>query len=132
MWLTGGRTLPTFGYRLVSSEPLVLADDVRWFASDGAEKHIRGVDRWKGDDFVWRGSGLLTVLRSRWAVLGSSEDGNVLVTRFSKTIATPSGLDVISRDGIKVEDPRALVARSVERFGLTAEQFASLAWPAPS
>ena len=129
LWLTGERTSPTYSYTIVSSDPLRLTVDARWLAADGSEKHLPGTVRWKNGVFVWRGRWLRSFLRSRWAITGSSDDGNIVVIiRFDKSAVTPRGIDVIVREGVKVDDPRARVARSAARFGLTPEDFASLAW----
>lgn len=132
MWLSGERASPCFSYELVSPDPIVLTDDVSWIAADGAEKHLRGVDHWRGDGFVWRGNRLLTLLRSRWTVCGANGDGTIAAIRFSRSLVTPAGIDIIVREDVALDDPRALVASSTDRFGLTAEDFASLAWLTPA
>lgn len=127
MWVTGDRHHPRFTYRLLSRTPLVLSDDVS-YAEGGVDRHIRGRDTLRGDGFVWRGRGLLAVARSRWSVAGRSEDGTILTIRFSRSLATPAGLDVIVREGTEHAELRAMIARSTEGLGLTPEDFASLSW----
>lgn len=127
MWVSGERRHPRFTYRLLSRTPLVLSDDVS-YAEGGIDKHIRGRDTLRGDGFVWRGRGLLAIATSRWSVAGRSEDGTVVTIRFSRSLATPAGLDVIVREGTEHAELRAMIARSTEGFGLTPEDFASLSW----
>jgi fermentation-respiration switch protein FrsA (DUF1100 family) len=128
MWLSGERFSPRFSYDLVSREPLVLADDVSFEFVDGQEKHILGQDVWRGDKFVWRGRGRLKLLASQWQVAGASSDGEIAVIRFAKSIATPSGVDVIVREGTSHPELRATIAHACNDFGLTPEDFASLTW----
>lgn len=132
MWLSGERHSPTFTYELVSPDPLVLSDDVCWFDGDGAEQHVLGVDRFTAHGFLWRGRRLLSLFTSRWTVSGVSDDNDVVVIRFEKSLATPAGIDVIVRSDADVPEARALVARSAASFGLSAEDFASLAWLTPA
>jgi hypothetical protein len=128
MWLDGERFSPRFSYDLISREPLVLADDVSFEFVDGEEKHILGQDAWRHDEFVWRGKGRLRFFASHWRVAGASDDGDIAVVRFSKSIATPAGVDVIVRDGSAHPELRATIAHASEEFGLTPEDFASLTW----
>ena len=128
MWLTGERLDPSFSYGLISESPLVLSDEVSYDTAEGERKTIIGQDTWNHDEFVWRGKGLLKVAKSRWTVSGSSDDGNVVAIHFSKSIATPAGIDIIVRHGATVPELRAMIARNTEQFGLTPEDFASLTW----
>lgn len=132
MWLAGDKRDPRFSYELVSREPLVLADDVAYRTAEGEEKHILGLDSWRHDEFVWRGKGLLKLFASHWSIVGVSDDGTIAAIRFSKSIATPAGVDILVREGVEHPELRAMVARSTEQFGLTLEDFASLSWLAPS
>jgi len=131
MWLRGDRLNPVIEYGLISAQPLVLSDTVSYTKQDGAAKTVVGVDKWRGAGFLWRGKGLLRIASSSWTVPGVTEDGNVAVIRFSKSFATPAGIDVLVREGAPQPELRARVAGASERFGLSAEDFASLAWLAP-
>lgn len=127
MWLAGGKREPRFTYSLISEEPLVLSDDVA-YTEGGEEKHVLGQDSWRGDRFVWRGRRLLKLVASHWEVTGASDDGSVAVIRFSKSLATPSGVDVLVREGTQHPELRAMIAHATEEFGLTPEEFGSLTW----
>jgi hypothetical protein len=131
MWLSGERRDPTFTYDLVSPEPLVLGDTVTYVDAEGATKQIVGQDTWRDGEFVWRGTKLLKLFASHWSVAGASEAGDVLAIRFSKSLATPAGVDIVARQGVQSGPIRAQVAHATEQFGLTPEDFASLSWLRP-
>lgn len=128
MWLTGDRLSPTITYRVRREVPLELNDRVSYFTAGGIEKNIDGVDRLRGHDFIWRGKGLLALFASRWRVIGAAGDGAFVVIRFSKSLATPAGVDILVRDGLPPDELRRLVAVDPDGVGLTHEQFASLTW----
>ena len=128
MWISGERTNPSFTYELVSASPLVLADDVSYLDAEGVEKHIIGTDTLKNDEFVWRGKGVLRIVKSHWHVAGANDDGTVAAIRFSKSAVTPAGIDIIVKTATHVPELRALIARSTELFGLSPEDFGSLTW----
>ena len=127
MWLSGERRSPKFNYGLVSSNPLVLSDDVSYQTRAGDEKHILGKNSYSSGKFVWRGKGLLGLISSQWVVAGARKDGTVIAIRFAKTLFTPAGIDILVRDDADVE-ARAVVAGASMEFGLTPEDFASLSW----
>lgn len=127
MWLTGEKLEPRFTYELVTESPLVLSDDVS-YVEEGEEKHILGQDTLRGDEFVWRGRKLLRLVSSRWSVAGVSDDGDIAVVRFSKSLATPAGVDIIVREGTSHPEVRRTVAHATDDFGLTPEEFGSLTW----
>lgn len=133
MWLSGDRLRPQFRYDLKTTDPLVLDDVVSFMTAHGVEKTIVGVDRLHldgagGDTFVWRGAGLLSFVTSRWSVAGATEDSNILVIRFAKSLLSPAGVDVIVREGIDSHAFRTQVATLSESLGLTHGEFASLTW----
>jgi hypothetical protein len=131
MWLTGERLEPTFSYELIGDDPLVLADDVAYRTADGEQKHIVGRDTWNHEGFTRRGKGRLRLFASHWAVTGASEDGSVVAIHFSRSLATPGGIDILVREGVHHPELRAMIARSTEQFGLSPEEFGSLSWLAP-
>ena len=128
MWLSGERREPRFNYELLSSDPLVLGDEVSYVTPEGEQKRIIGKDTWKHDEFVWRGKGILKPFSSRWHIAGAADDGTVLVIRFEPSLATPGGIDVVVREGTSHPELRKAVARGSAEFGLTPEEFASLTW----
>jgi hypothetical protein len=128
MWLGGDRLRPQFRYDLTRSDPLVFADVVSYTTGGGVEKTIVGVDRLRADGFVWRGTRLHSLVTSRWSVIGATEDSNILVIRFAKSLLTPAGVDVLVRDGRDSHAFRTEVAGLAESLGLTHGEFASLTW----
>lgn len=128
MWLSGDRNLPTFRYELTSSDPLRLSDAVSYSTRKGVRKSIVGVDRWSAHGFVWRGRGLLFPFTSHWSVAGITDDENILVIRFSKSLGTPAGVDVVVREGTDSHEFRTTVAGASTGLGVTGEEFASLSW----
>src|SRR5664279_4448890 len=57
MWLDGTRHNPEFTYETVNGAELTFSDTVSFTTSDGEPKTIVGIDRLRGDEFVWRGHG---------------------------------------------------------------------------
>ncbi|TKA22795.1 hypothetical protein B0A50_07897 [Salinomyces thailandicus] len=84
-------------------------DDLVTYQSLDSEKiqTVRGVDTCSSTgtergEWDWRGKGLLKIASSHWEVLGFGEEegtGNKwVVTEFAKTLFTPAGVDVYSKD----------------------------------
>jgi hypothetical protein len=128
LWLGGKRFEPRFGYRVRAERPLRLDDEVSYLDRAGKKKYVRGVDHWTGEEFVWRGVGLLSLFTSRWTIAGLSDDGSILVIRFSRSLATPAGVDVLERDGEQNPDLRSAVAGHIHSLGLSDADHASLHW----
>jgi hypothetical protein len=128
IWLAGDRLRPQFRYELKSSDPLVFDDVVNYTTGEGMLKTIVGIDRLRTDGFVWRGTRLLSLVTSRWSVVGATEDSNILVIRFVKSVLTPAGVDVVVRDGTDSHAFRTEVAGMSDALGLTHGEFASLSW----
>ena len=128
MWLTGEYLGPRLAYEVIGEHPLALSHDVSYITAEGEEKHMVGRDTWDHDGFRRRGKGLLGAFGSRWIVSGVSADGAIAVIHLAKSLATPSGIDVLVREGAQVPELRATVARATEEFGLSPEDFGSLSW----
>lgn len=99
MWLKGNKTHPTFHYSLVAHKERTLLDEVKYI-QNGKSKTITGYDLQDHDDptvFVWRGKGILSLLKSQWKVAIIDSKGQWAVIWFSKTLFTPEGVDIISR-----------------------------------
>ncbi len=128
MWLAGDKSRPRFTYELIQTNPLRLSDDVSYLDEEGEEKHILGRDTWRGGEFVWRGTRLLSIATSRWRVSGANQDRSLLVVRFSQSLVSPAGIDLIVREAHEIPELRKVVAASTEALGLSPEEFASLGW----
>jgi hypothetical protein len=94
-------------------------------------KTLSGINTPPADNpgaFDWRGSGWLKIASSHWELLGYGdlEDGNRwLVTYFSKTLFTPAGLDIYSREKKGLSGP-ALEGIKESLAGLEAEELKKL------
>ena len=97
-------------------------------------KTIRGADTPREGQhqgiYDWRGYGWLKIASSHWEILGHGEleegkGGQWLVTHFHKTIFTPEGIDVYSREksGLSAE---ALEQITTALKGMEHEKFAKL------
>lgn len=100
MWLKGDKTNPTFNYTITTRKgEKVLLDEVKYLKK-GKEKTITGYDYQDEKDstaFVWRGKGILGLLKSEWRVALIDPKGQWAVIAFSKTLFTPEGVDIINR-----------------------------------
>ncbi|MFD2936687.1 lipocalin/fatty acid-binding family protein [Spirosoma flavum] len=101
MWLKGDKTNPTFTYSITDKkgEITVLLDEVK-YQKKGKTKTLTGFDYQDQTDssaFVWRGKGLLSLVRSQWKIVLQDPNGQWAVIWFSKTLFTPEGVDIISR-----------------------------------
>ncbi|NYJ30514.1 hypothetical protein [Galbitalea soli] len=128
MWVDGTRFSPVFSYELLSSDPLVLADDVSYLTAEGVEKHILGVDTFVELDFIWRGRGWQRFVSSRWRIGGFNHDQTIACLHFSRSRVSPAGIDLVVREGVEPPELRRTVAHDAALYGLGPEEFASLAW----
>ena len=128
MWLSGETARPDVRVR-AGARP---AADLQRRASayvdaDGKQKSIRGTDHWNGRGFTWKHARHRRAVReARWEVAGARQ--GLAVIRFDKSIATPSGVDVVVAEGVDASELRSTIAADPASFGLTLEEFASLTW----
>lgn len=125
MWLSNKRKNPRITYKKTEKNAVELLDLVEYEAQ-GKTKQIKGIDRLIGEQFVWRGIGVLKVLSSRWQVV--TIKGDVLVIRFEKSLVTPAGVDVLIRKGTNVPNLRERVLTHYESFGLALKESNELQW----
>lgn len=118
MWKKGDKLHPRFRYTPL--EKGLWKDEVLYENKKGRTKTIRGKDRLMGEHplrFKWRGDGLLVIAVSKWQIDFISEDGNLAFITFEKTIFTPAGADVISRNGFISDIDRTKMCQLLhERF----------------
>lgn len=126
-WLNGERLNPVVELSLDSTDPLVLAEQVKFATSEGKDRVVRSRSVWSGDDFVIRKVGMRPGAR-HWTVHGTSADGNVIVVKHDSGSSAGGGIDVLVREGTDASEVRALVAHESETFALSLEDFASLNW----
>ena len=128
LWLSGRRRDPVFGYALLPGSPLVLRDEVSYRTRSGATRRIVGVDRFdpRSGSFTWRGRGVLAALTSRWRVVHLSDDRELIVLAFERSLLTPAGLDVIGRGLGARPEARARLAPVLT--GTDRAQYDALHW----
>jgi hypothetical protein len=90
-------------YTPVPDDPKRLDDLVEYQSLTGEKlKSIHGIDTPNETfpaSYDWRGKGWLKIASSHWEVLGyGAEEGGWAVTYFAKTLFTPAGIDVYSRE----------------------------------
>ena len=130
MWLSGKRSDPTFRYTMLREHPLRLRDEVAYRTRDGSTKRIIGTDDHdpRTGGFVWRGNGILRPLSSRWQVRALADDDRVAVIGFTKSLVTPAGIDIVTRDGVDPAELAARIENAPQEFGLSASEPATLRW----
>lgn len=115
-----------------NASPVSLDDLVTYQGLDSDKiKSLHGLGKPEegGWAWHWRGKGWLMIASSRWEVLGYGEDDSKnkwVVTYFAKTMFTPAGVDLYSRD------PGGLAKETVEGIkkglvGLGHEEVGKLA-----
>lgn len=130
LWRSARRERPTFSYRLLPGQPLRMHDSVHYCTPRGATRRILGIDTFREStgDFVWRGSGVLAPLTSNWRVSGCNGDGTVIVLRFSRSLVTPAGVDILARLAGDSRDLEERVLRNADQFRLVPDEVRSLTW----
>lgn len=100
MWQKEGVHSVTFNYTGVTHHSKsALLDKVRYYKREEL-RTVTGYDHPDATDpnaFGWRGKGLLWFLQSRWRVEWMSDDRSAIIISFEKTIATPAGVDILTR-----------------------------------
>lgn len=132
MWLDGKKTDPVFIYRVQEDGggPVVLDDTVAYTES-GAKESILGTDTQdpaSPSHFTWRGKGLLAAFTSDWVIAKIGPEGRWMVLYFTKTIATPEGVDVIGRSPAMSKEERAEVLRALSADPFLADKSRGLVW----
>lgn len=104
MWLAGDRCDPRFLYsNLRQKDGLVVMDDtVSYLRQEKTERQtIEGFDTQDPSQpahFTWRGAGILMLFTSEWYVAHHNEASRYAIIYFTETLATPAGVDVITRE----------------------------------
>ena len=97
MWLKGDKCLPTFHY--APGRHGQIEDTVR-YSKKGRLKSIKGTDfpvAGKLLHFIWRGKGLLYLLKSRWHIVYVSPQQDWMIIAFSASLLTPAGYDIVAK-----------------------------------
>lgn len=101
MWLRGDKRCPTFNYRVGKRRAVTGLQDEVVYEKKGRQKKIIGFDTPANPgntSFVWRGKGLLSLLKSEWEIVYLDSNNSWGIIHFQKTLFTPQGYDVISRE----------------------------------
>jgi hypothetical protein len=97
MWTSGKRKYPSLNYTLIEKNSKFCIEDKVKYEAGGKSRSIDGFDQYLGNgEFMWKGKGILSILRSRWKVIVMEKDWMLIY--FEKTLFTPSGYDLISRN----------------------------------
>jgi hypothetical protein len=128
-WLESAAHSQLITFTVLTTEPLSLREEVSFEVTGGESRRIDSIDRWRGNEFVRRSTKKSELASSRWTATGMSDDENVIGIRFAQSRAVPAGISILVREDTTAETrTRALVAHHTEQFGLSMEDFASLAW----
>ena len=101
MWLKGDRTSPSLNYAIANRKSDMFLLDKVIYLKNGKEKAINGISRpldSNNSEFVWRGKGISGLLKSEWKILHIDTVTQWAIIYFEKTLFTPKGYDVISRN----------------------------------
>jgi lipocalin len=121
MWLKGDKTNPTFNYTIEKQDGIEGLKDEVIYLKKGKQKSIVGFDKstnTTNTQFVWRGRGLLSLLKSKWQVLYVDPTNTWAVIGFEKTLFTPSGYDVISKNKQISSDFEQIVKRKLKELSI--------------
>lgn len=131
MWLDGSKREPIFIYRPIEgTSPLEIEDTVA-YTEGGRKETILGTDTQdpqRPEHFTWRGKGLLTAFTSDWAVLHVGPDTRWMILYFTKTLATPEGVDVIAQQPALSDEDKAEVTRILKEDSFLSEKAKGLVW----
>lgn len=129
MWLKGDKTNPTFTYTLANKKGKTgLLDEVKYLKNN-RKQTLTGFDfpdPTAERAFVWRGKGLLSLVRSHWKVALLDSSGQWAVIWFSKTLFTPEGVDIISRSPTLPADQLARIQTLMEKDSLLNKHLSTL------
>ena len=139
MWLSGDKQDPMFTYTYTytpqTEQGTLRLGDVVSYRADGKRQTIVGVDTQDAvlrSQFVWRGRGWLSAFSSTWAVVAGAPEQGWLILFFTQTLATPAGVDIISRTPVLAPDAQALALRSIAASPFLRDRAQGLTWlPTP-
>jgi hypothetical protein len=124
MWLKGDKTSPTFNYTIENKGKIVLLLDKVTYMKKGKPATITGFDTPVNNDlteFIWRGKGILKLLKSRWRILFIDTKHQWAIIHFDKTLFTPEGYDVISRNKTLKPATEMDIKKKLNELGVTLQ-----------
>lgn len=122
MWLKGYKTSPTFNYTIVKKKKGTFLMDRVEYVKNGKAKSINGIDKplsASNTEFIWRGNGILRILKSKWKILYIDTKSQWAIIYFEKTLFTPEGYDIISRNKTLPADLARDVKIKLAEYGVT-------------
>lgn len=123
MWLKGDKTSPTFNFKIIQKNGKDALDDAVMYWKKGKEKSILGIDKTLNQQntaFLWRGKGWLSLVTSQWQILHFNAQQQWAIIRFSKTLFTPKGYDVISRQKELSSERIASIEQQLKQLQITS------------
>jgi hypothetical protein len=131
MWLEGNKSDPNFIYRVVPGTRPVELEDTVAYTESGRRETIEGTDTQDPAapaHFTWRGKGLLAAFASDWVILASGPEDRWLILYFTKTVATPEGVDVIGKTPVLSDEDMDAVLRRLANDPFLKEKSRGLLW----
>ncbi len=101
MWTKGDKTNPSLNYLIKKKGKRTGWMDIVVYLKKGKQKKISGFDTSQNSEntqFIWRGKGLLKLIKSKWGILYLDRNKQWAIIHFEKTLFTSAGYDVISRN----------------------------------
>ena len=89
-------------------------------------KSITGYDKLRNESFIWRGKGWLKPFTSKWKVLYL--DSDLLIIKFSATLITPSGIDILVRNTKDFSYYKERINGHPKLFNLNTVETQNLHW----
>lgn len=100
-WTSGEKTSPVLHYEVeVGDDGLAVLRDRATFLEGGSHTEYRGTDTQETNEslsFSWRGEGVLSLVSTRWHLMHMAPDKSWAIAFYEKTVASPSGVAVLSR-----------------------------------
>lgn len=115
MWHKGDKLNPIFIYTPLKEG--VWHDEVRFDKKNGKTGSYCGKDYLKGTNpyrYVWKGTGPLFFLSSKWQLEYISSDGSLMLVSFKKTAFSPSGVDVVCRRNALTQAEKEMMEKVVK------------------
>ncbi len=107
MWLKGDKTDPMISYMIENKNNVIGLRDQVDYQNNGKISSIIGFDKTLNNlntKFEWRGKGIISLLTSNWEIIYMEDKLDWLIIHFEKTIFTPAGYDVLSKNKLPSEN----------------------------
>lgn len=124
MWLKGDKISPSFNYGLPENQNGDYLTDEVTYLKNGRLQSIRGIDKAVNPNktrFVWRGLGLMRLLKSNWSIQYMDPQYQWALIQFDKTLFTPAGYDVIARAQEPDDQEVAKMLKMLQDSGLEGQ-----------